>query len=108
MKPDLFVVPLVGGRKPGSWEGVRRLLLAIEVVAPNTERADREVKRRLYQRQNVPDYWIVDAEARTIERWRPEDEHPDVLRETIEWRPDPAYPALVIDLERYFADVVGE
>ena len=43
-----------------------------------------------------------------IERWRPGTERAEVLGETIEWRPDPAHPALVIELAKYFADVIGE
>ena len=108
VEPDLFVVPLVGGRKPQRWQDAERLLLAVEVLSPTTKRRDRGVKRRLYQRQNVGEYWIVDVEARAIERWRPGDEHPEVLRETIEWRPDAAHSPLVIDLGKYFAGVVGE
>lgn len=34
VEPDLFVVPLVDGRRPLRWEDVRRLLLAIEILSP--------------------------------------------------------------------------
>ena len=108
VEPDVFVVPLVEGRPPRTWQEAGRLLLAVEILSPSTARADRQVKRRLYQQQGVPEYWIVDADARLVERWRPADERPDILAEAIEWRPDPAAPALVIDLPRYFADVMGE
>jgi len=108
VQPDLFAVPLVGGRRPRTWEEAGRLLLAVEVLSPRSARADRIVKRRLYQREGVPEYWIVDVDARLVERWRPEDERPELLAETIEWRPDPARPPLVIDLAAYFAEVVGE
>lgn len=108
VEPDLFVVPLVEGRPPRTWEEAGRLLLAVEVLSPSSARADRIVKRRLYQREGVPEYWIVDADARLVERWRPEDERPELLTETIEWRPDPARPPLVIDLAAYFAEVIGE
>jgi Uma2 family endonuclease len=36
---DLFVVPLVAGKKPRAWEDVRTLLLAVEVLSPLTMRA---------------------------------------------------------------------
>ena len=62
-------------------------LLAVEVLSPSTARADRTVKRRLYQRAGVPEYWIVDLEARLVERWRPADERPEVLTDTLTWRP---------------------
>ena len=108
VQPDVFAVPLVDGRPPRSWEDAGRLLLAVEVLSPSTARADRIVKRRLYQREGVPEYWIVDTDARLVERWRPDDERPELLTETIEWRPDPARPPLVVDLAAYFAEVVGD
>ena len=77
------------------------------ILSPSTARADRHVKRRLYQRERVPEYWIVDVDARLIERWRPEDERPEILAEQLEWRPDPAHPPLTIDLPAYFRDVTG-
>ncbi len=108
VEPDLFVVPLVAGRRPRTWDEVGRLLLAVEVLSPSSARADRIVKRRLYQREGVPEYWIVDVDARLVERWRPADERAELLTEAIAWRPDPARPPLVIDLATYFAEVIGD
>src|SRR5690242_20983532 len=108
VEPDLFAVPLVANRAPRTWEEAGRLLLAVEILSPATARADRQVKRRLYQQQGVPEYWIVDVDARLIERWRPNDERPEILDHEISWQPDPATPPLVIDIARYFADVLGE
>lgn len=108
VEPDVFVVPLVEGRRPHRWEEAGRLLLAVEILSPSTARADRQVKRRLYQQQGVPEYWIVDVDARLIERWRPEDTRPEILDQQLTWQPDPAAPPLVIDLARYFVDVLGE
>jgi len=50
VESDVFVVPLVGDRLPRSWQEAGRLMLAVEVLSPSTKRADRVVKRRLYQR----------------------------------------------------------
>ncbi len=108
VEPDLFVVPLIGGRAPRSWQEAGRLLLAVEIVSPSTARADRLVKRRLYQQERVPEYWIVDADARLIERWRPDDERPEILVERLAWQPDVAHDPLEIDLGAYFAEVCGE
>ena len=105
VEPDLFVVPLVEGRKPRDFREAGRLLLAVEILSLSTARADRHTKRRLYQRQGVPEYWIVDLDARLIERWRPEDVRPEILTERIEWRPLPAAGELEIDLSGYFADM---
>lgn len=108
VEPDLFVVPLVGGRAPRSWHEAGRLILAVEILSPSTKRADRLVKRRLYQRQGVPEYWIVDLEARAIERWRPTDDHPAVLTRHLAWQPEASAPPLEIDLVDFFRDVLGD
>lgn len=41
--------------------------LVVEVLSPSTILIDRSVKGQLYARHRVPYYWIVDAEARTVE-----------------------------------------
>jgi Uma2 family endonuclease len=108
VEPDVFAVPLVGDRKPRTWVEAERLLLAVEVLSPSTARADRTLKRRLYQRQNVPEYWIVDVDGRLVERWRPGGERPELLTEELDWRPSEAHPPLAISLEEYFREVIGE
>ena len=71
VQPDAFVAPRIEGHQPTRWSEITTLVLAIEVLSPSTARADRTVKRRLFQRVGVPEYWIVDVEARLVERWRP-------------------------------------
>jgi Uma2 family endonuclease len=105
VQPDVFVVPLVDGRSPRDWSAVRRMLLAVEVLSPSTGLADRQKKRVLYQDEGVPEYWIVDLDARLFERWRPGDTRPEILTDTIEWKPTDAHPALLIELPEYFARV---
>lgn len=41
--------------------------LVIEVLSPSTESIDRVQKRDLYQRSGVREYWLVDAEHRSVE-----------------------------------------
>lgn len=110
VQPDVFVVPLVGGRRPRSWIEAERLLLAVEILSPSTARFDRVRKRRVYQNAGVGEYWIVDVDARLVERWRPGDERPEVIDDRLVWQPEGAREgeALVIDLPAYFADVIGE
>lgn len=103
VEPDLFVVPLVDGKKPRKWEEVREMLLAIEVLSPSTARLDRRVKRVRYQREGVPEYWIVDIDARLVERWTPTDDRPEIISQVIEWNPVGAAERLVIDLPKLFA-----
>lgn len=108
VEPDLFVVPMVEGRRPRNWEEVRRLLLAVEILSPSSARADRLAKRLLYQREHVSEYWIVDVAARLIERWRPDDSRPEIIVGPLVWMPAPEFPPLTIDLEGYFKEVCIE
>jgi Uma2 family endonuclease len=104
VQPDLFVAPCTE-REPASWRDITRLELAIEVLSPSTARADRHVKRRLYQSQGVPEYWVVDPDARLIERWRPDDTRPELLDGSIVWAPRDDAPPLTIGFESVFGPV---
>lgn len=104
VQPDLFVVE----RSMREWREMTSLLLAVEVLSPTTAQLDRVRKRPLYQRFNVPEYWIVDADARLIERWRPSDERPEILEKSIEWQPSTGSPPLVIDLPLMFREALDE
>lgn len=108
VQPDLFVVPLRSdGSIPLDFAQAGRLLLAVEVLSPSTARADRQVKRAAYQSEGVPEYWIVDPTNRFVERWRPGDDEPEVLVESLAWQPREGVPQLVIDLREYFGRVNG-
>ena len=106
VQPDVFVQGLVDGRRPREWNVGAPLLLAVEVLSPRTAKADRTTKRRRCQRAGVPEYWIVDLDARIVERWRPGDERPEVLADTIQWRPGGA-GELAIALPPLFARIHG-
>ncbi|MBX9929911.1 MAG: Uma2 family endonuclease [Gemmatimonadaceae bacterium] len=80
-------------------------LLCVEILSPSTARYDRKLKRSLYQRIGVSEYWIVDADAHLVERWRPGDERPEVLSEELAWNPAGASAPLFIDLRTLFAEV---
>ena len=41
--------------------------LVVEILSPSTADRDRTVKQVLYARHGVKEYWLVDADARTIE-----------------------------------------
>ena len=106
-QPDLLVLPLIDGRKAERFSDVGRLLLAVEVLSPSTASNDRYKKRVVYQDEGVPEYWIVDAAARMVERWRPGDSEPDVLVTEMPWQPLEAHLPLVIDLEGVFREASG-
>ena len=102
VQPDLFVVPLVNGLPMRAWTDVGRVLLAVEVVSPSTRHTDRGRKRVLYKEKAVPEYWIVDVDERTVERWRVHESAPEVLADSLEWQPDREVTSLVVDLPGYF------
>ena len=43
--------------------------LIVEIGSPSTAERDRTIKLKLYRRQGVPQYWIVDPETNTIDVW---------------------------------------
>lgn len=44
--------------------------LVVEILSPTTAHRDRDLKLKLYERQGVPEYWIVDPDTDSIEVWR--------------------------------------
>ncbi|MEO7966340.1 MAG: Uma2 family endonuclease [Gemmatimonadaceae bacterium] len=108
VEPDLFVVPRIDGRPASRFEDVKRLVLAVEVISPSSARADRYKKRHLYQSEGVPEYWIVDTDARFVERWRPGDDEPDIVIESLAWTLRDDVAPLVIELPAFFRRVHGE
>ena len=103
LQPDILVVPK--GVLRSREDIVDRLLLAVETISPSSARYDRVKKRPAYQRNRVPDYWIVDEWSRTIERWRPDDERPELVSERLEWAPEGATRPFLLNLVAFFADV---
>jgi Uma2 family endonuclease len=107
-QPDLFVLPRSEWRRLVHDEfPARALLVAIEVISPSSSRYDRVVKRRGYQR-HVSEYWIVDTDARLVERWRPGDERPEILTDALEWKPEGAASAFALALPEFFARIFSE
>jgi Uma2 family endonuclease len=106
LQPDVFVVPLSDGRLIRNWKEVTTLLLSSEVLSPSTARADRIEKRDILQDHGIPEYWIVDLDARVFERWRPSDDRPEILSDTLRWHPVPTVDALEINLVEYFESVL--
>ena len=88
-QPDVFVVPAatdIAGHQL-EWSDVKALLLAVEVLSPSSVRIDRVEKRDYYCDVGVPEYWIVDLDARAVERWMPTRETPEILHDRMVWTP---------------------
>jgi Uma2 family endonuclease len=109
VQPDVFVTRRdAGGGTPREWPDMRALHVAIEVLSPTTARYDRGLKRRFFQRADVGEYWIVDLDARLVERWRHGTDRPEIASDILEWQPEGAERAFVLELPVFFAAVLGD
>ncbi len=107
VQPDVYVLPLVDGRRPRTQDEIGHPLLFVEVLSPSTARYDRVVKRPRYQRAGIT-YWIVDLDARLVECWLPNADRPSIHTETITWQPTGAATMLTLELAPIFLDALGE
>jgi Uma2 family endonuclease len=44
------------------------------------------LKRKHYLENGLPELWLVDIDARTIDVWRPGADGPERVRDSITWR----------------------
>jgi len=103
VQPDLFVADLSRARQTGQWTDVTTLYLVVEIISPSSAKSDRTTKRRLYQEQRIPEYWIVDIDQRQVEVWTPDAAFPVVERERLVWRHPVLAVHCTIDLTTLFA-----
>ncbi len=101
VQPDVFVVSREEARTL-SWSRMQTLVLVAEVLSPSTARGDRFLKRLRYRDAEVPLYWVVDGDERTVEVWRPSAEFPVLERERLVWHPAGAPLPFELDLEALF------
>jgi Uma2 family endonuclease len=107
VQPDVFVVRLTESRRPPYPYGLGDLRLTVEVQSPSNPQLDYQVKRDLYLREGVPDYWIVNPDARNISRWRGNDDPGEVLSRRIDWHPVGMALPLIIELDELFDEAFG-
>jgi Uma2 family endonuclease len=106
VQPDLFVAALIDGKRPKQSSDIKKLVLAVEVLSPSSIRADRFIKRAMYREEGVAEYWVIDLDARAIERSTPASSQVEVATQSLSWHPDAAAAPLTIDLRSYFANVL--
>lgn len=101
VEPDLMVRAPHPDRK-GSWETAPLPLLVVEVLSPSSRTHDRVAKRKVYiDEADIPEYWIVDGDARTLTscvRGRED----VVVTGGVTWHPSGASVPLVFDLVEIF------
>ncbi|MFM9062764.1 MAG: Uma2 family endonuclease [Pirellula sp.] len=66
VQPDLVIVS--AARKsiltPAKVKGIPDLI--VEILSPSTSKNDNQIKRELYEKFSVPEYWIVDPDDQSI------------------------------------------
>jgi Uma2 family endonuclease len=107
VQPDAFVVRLIDGKRAPYPYEMSDLLLAVEVPSPSNPAYDYHTKRELYLANGVPEYWVLNAEARNLSRWRGAADPGEVLSARVEWRPAGMAEPLVIDLPAFFDEAVA-
>jgi Uma2 family endonuclease len=105
LEPDIFVIPTIDGRFPTAANRVNEVVLAVEVLSASSARHDRVTKRHFFQRNRVPEYWVVDPAAQVFEIWHPDDQRPQIVEATFEWKPSDSEEPLEVDVARFFASV---
>jgi Uma2 family endonuclease len=82
--------------------------LVVEIGSPSTRRRDEIIKRTLYERFGVEEYWVIDPELETIAVYRYVDEHYQRVLELAVERHDtlatPLLPHLTLPLQQIFKD----
>ncbi len=102
VQPDVFVLRKFDGKRPPYPYELRDILLAVEVVSPSNPLLDYQVKRDLYLREGVGEYWVINPAARNVSRWRGQDDPGEVLSKAIMWQPDGMSEPFVLELAAFF------
>ena len=64
--PDIIVLPVGTFESDKEWLVPSDVVLAVEVVSPNSGGVDHVMKRYQYGKAGIPHYWIVDQKRRTL------------------------------------------
>ena len=80
--------------------------LVIEIASPGTRKRDETIKRRLYERAGVAEYWVIDPEIDAIRVYRREGDTfaraTELSAEVGDSLTTPLLPGLAIQLSRVF------
>ena len=82
--------------------------LVIEIASPGTRKRDETIKRRLYERSSVAEYWVVDPDIDVIRIYRRSGERferpVELSREADDVLTTALLPGLEISVARVFRD----
>lgn len=107
VEPDLLYVSREGALLSGKWvTGAPDLV--VEIASESTRKRDETVKRRLYERAGVAEYWVVDPEIDVIRVYRRAGDRfekaVELSREAGDVLTTPLLPGLDLPLPRIFSD----
>jgi Uma2 family endonuclease len=75
VEPDLLYLSNVRSAEALTPQHVRGVPeLVVEITSPSTRKRDETIKRRLYERVGVSEYWVVDPDIDTVRVYRREAE----------------------------------
>ncbi len=105
LQPDLMVrgMPLP---VPARWEDMPTPLLVVEIMSAASRERDATHKRRVYLREGIAEYWLVNPSDRTVRIIRP-DAIDTVVADVLTWHPVGATAPLALDVSALIARVLG-
>jgi Uma2 family endonuclease len=103
----VFVIRLIDGKRAPYPYEMSDLLLAVEIPSPGNPSYDYHVKRKLYLRGGVGEYWVLNADAPNLSRWRGAADPGELLSDRVEWHPTGMSSPLGIDLPEFFDEAVA-
>ena len=79
--------------------------LVVEILSEGTEARDRREKFQLYFLFGVPEYWIIDAEGKSLEMYRRTSDRYELVRtfQPLDTLDSPRFPGLVLRIEDLWA-----
>lgn len=102
LEPDILVYP--SRFSPGTkWDDITEHWLAVEILSRSSRMYDREFKRDAYLALGVPEVWLVDATAKSVEVNRVGFD--ETARDTLRWRVPTLDRIVAIDLAEVFAGI---
>ena len=99
VEPDLMVRQ--AANVGNDWEKAPIPILIVEISSDSTRRRDRQQKKAFYLESRVAEYWIVDAEKRSITSVRAEVEDTSYT-DRMTWFPKDASEPLVFGVAQVF------
>lgn len=109
VEPDLLYLSAARAAEVVTPQHVRGVPeLVVEIASRGTRRRDETIKRRLYERVGVDEYWVVDPEVDAVRAYRRTgrgfSRPVELSREAGDVLTTPLLPGLELPLSRVFAD----